>query len=274
MAWNGLERNKLDYILTDLLPVELPESFSFRSFYDFLMKKENQNKINKLLDKLKEIKAQGLNKVFNKDWATTPLKYYILKGHDALREMSIIQPFSAINIFLFIELYQKDILYYFSKYNLFSLRYHIKSTDLFYKIRANQIIQYFSKQAKKVNKRVIQQVGNFYKIIPYESINSFTESKTWRMCNFKFRYYARIDYQSCFDSIYSHVFKWIIERITIDSKDASNPNLFITIDRILQNINGLSSNGLIVGPEFSRMISEILLQHIDNKVLYGISLCR
>jgi hypothetical protein len=90
------------------------------------------------------------------------------------------------------------------------------------------------------------------------------------MCNFKYRYYARIDYKSCFDSVYSHVFKWIIERITTDSKDAENSNLFITIDRILQNINGLSSNGLIVGPEFSRMIAEILLQHIDSKVLISL----
>lgn len=36
---------------------------------------------------------------------------------------------------------------------------------------------------------------------------------------------------------------------------------------MLQNINGKSSNGVIVGPEFSRMIAEILLQHIDNEVL-------
>jgi len=267
MAWNGLERNKLDYILTDLLPVELSESFSFRSFYNFLMKKENQKKINKVIYNLKKSQAQGLSKIFNNTWATMPFKYNILKGHDALREMSIIQPFSAINIFLFIELYQKDILYYFNKYHFFSLRYHIKSTDLFYKIQSNQTIYYFSRQAKQVEKRAIQQIGNFFKIIPFESINSFTESRIWRMCNFKFRYYARLDYQSCFDSIYSHVFKWIIERTTTDSKDAKNSNLFITIDRILQNINGLSSNGLIVGPEFSRMISEILLQHIDNKIL-------
>ena len=270
MAWNGLERNKIDYILTDLLPVELPESFSFRPLYDFLMKKNNQKRINRVIYDLKKIQAQGLKKVFNNNWATTPLKYNILKGHNSLREMSIIQPLSAINIFLFIELYQKDILFFFSKYHSFSLRFHVKSTDLFYKLRSKQEIYYFSKQAKQINKQAIQQVGNYYKIIKFESINAFTESRIWRMCNFKYKYYARIDYQSCFDSIYSHVYKWIIERITTDSKDANNSNLFINIDRILQNINSLSSNGIIVGPEFSRMISEILLQHIDNKVLISL----
>ena len=44
----------------------------------------------------------------------------------------------------------------------------------------------------------------------------------------------------------------------------------MAIDRILQNINGKSSNGVVVGPEFSRMIAEILLQHIDKEVLQNL----
>ena len=59
----------------------------------------------------------------------------------------------------------------------------------------------------------------------------------------------------------------MIERNVVDAKDANNSHLFITIDRILQNINGRSSNGIVVGPEFSRMMAEILLQHIDNEIL-------
>lgn len=45
MGWKGLERDKLDYILTDLLPVELSEMFSFRPFYDFLMQNEYSDAI-------------------------------------------------------------------------------------------------------------------------------------------------------------------------------------------------------------------------------------
>lgn len=90
------------------------------------------------------------------------------------------------------------------------------------------------------------------------------------MCNFKYKYYAKLDYKACFDSIYTHAFSWIIERNVNDAKDANNSNLFITIDRILQNINGRSSNGIVVGPEFSRMIAEILLQHIDNEILMSL----
>ena len=38
----------------------------------------------------------------------------------------------------------------------------------------------------------------------------------------------------------------------------------------MQNINGRFSNGIVVGPEFSRMMAEILLQHIDKEVLYSL----
>ena len=42
--------------------------------------------------------------------------------------------------------------------------------------------------------------------------------------------------------------------------------MYAAIDRILQNINARTSNGIVVGPEFSRMIAEILLQKIDMSV--------
>ena len=269
MGWKGLERNKLDYILTDLLPVEISELFSFSQFYNFLLEKGKQKELNNLISTMRKNKAEG-KQMFVSNWSTRPLKYRILKGNGTMREMSVIQPFSAINLYLFIECCQKEILNYFEKNHIFSIRYHRKCTDLYYKARFGKSIQYFHSQEQHSGKRVIQQTANYYRIFPFESINSFTGSRAWRMCNFKYKYYAKLDYKACFDSIYTRAFSWIIERNVNDAKDANNSNLFITIDRILQNINGRSSNGIVVGPEFSRMIAEILLQHIDNETLMSL----
>jgi hypothetical protein len=271
MGWKGLERNKLDYILTDLLPVELSELFSFRPFYDFLMEKDRRKTLYSLSKKLKEAQAESKGIMFFGSWATMPFKYNILKGNDSLREMSVMQPLSALNLYLFMECYQKDILNFFNNHNCFSIRYHEKNSDLYYKTRSKCAIEYFPREMRRrIGKAAVQQTGRFFKIAMFESINSFADSRLWRMTNFKYKYYAKMDYKSCFDSIYSHVYKWIIERNVIDSKDAKNSNLFITIDRILQNINGRQSNGLIVGPEFSRMVAEVLLQHIDTEVMFAL----
>lgn len=265
MGWNGLERNKLDYILTDVLPVELSELFSFSRLYSFLLRKKNQKILNKIIETIKINKASN-KEIFKSGWSSKPLKYMILKGSNSLRKMSVIQPFSALNLYLFIECYKKDIINYFEKKHIFSIRYHRTAVNLYYKVRQRNIAHYFQKQSIRTGRCVVQQAGNFFKIAPFESLNAFIDSRHWRISNFEYKYYAKIDYKSCFDSIYTHAFTWIIERNTIDAKEARNSNLFVIIDRILQNINGRFSNGIVVGPEFSRMAAEILLQHIDREV--------
>lgn len=265
MGLKGLERNKLDYILTDVLPVELSELFSYSRFYSFLLRKENQKILNEIIHKLKKNKANN-KKLFNNGWCTKPLKYMILKDTDSLRKMSIVQPLSALNLFLFLECYKKDIIHYFETNHIFSIRYHKTTDDLYYKVKKRNVVHYFQKQSMRTGRSILQQAGNFFKIAPFESLNAFIDSKHWKMANFKYKYYAKLDYKACFDSIYTHAFTWIIERNTNDAKGAENSNLFIIIDRILQNINGRFSNGIVVGPEFSRMVAEILLQHIDKEV--------
>lgn len=265
MGWDGLERNKLDYILTDVLPVELSELFSFSRLYSFLLRKKNQKILNKIIETIKINKAKN-KEIFKSGWSSKPLKYTILKGSNSLRKMSVIQPLSALNLYLFIECYKKDIIHYFEKKHIFSIRYHRTAVNLYYKVKQRNIAHYFQKQSIRTGRGVVQQAGNFFKIAPFESLNAFIDSRHWRISNFEYKYYAKIDYKSCFDSIYTHAFTWIIERNTIDAKEAHNSNLFIIIDRILQNINGRFSNGIVVGPEFSRMAAEILLQHIDREV--------
>lgn len=271
MGWKGLERNKLDFILTDTLPVEVSELFSFSQFYNFLLNKEQHKNLNTIIETIKRKKALSNQTMFENKWSAKPLKYKILKGTSSYREMSIINPFSALNMFLFMECYQKDILDYFDKEHCFSIRYHKKNTDLYYKNKKGKALEYFQTQVKNLEKEVIQQTGTYFRIAPFESINAFTDSRVWRLCNFKYKVYAKMDYKSCFDSIYTHAYSWIIERNVIDAKNARNSHLFITIDRVLQNINGRSSNGIVVGPEFSRMIAEIVLQQIDKEVMIALS---
>lgn len=268
----NIERNRLDYLLTDIMPVEVSELFSFGKFYEYLLSR--QTEIDSIIQEMKALKANNGEIPFQGNWggwASTPLKYNILKGTSSLRELNLVQPLAALNIYFFMECYQKEILDYLEENSSFSLRYHRKNSDLYYKKRINRITNYFEKTSRKLEKSVLQQTGAYFKIYKFNSVSSFTNSRLWQQCNFKYRHFAKVDYKSCFDSIYTHAYKWIIEKNTVDSKSAKNANLYITIDRVLQNINGRSSNGVIVGPEFSRMIAEILLQQIDVEVKLNLS---
>lgn len=262
---NKIKRNELDFILTDILPEELSINFSYKDFYDFLMEKDNFKRINDLSDGLKKQKANN-NKMFSTGWVTAPMKYLIKKDNNSFREMSIIHPFSVINIYYFITIYQKEIINYFESGNKFSIRSYKNNTSLYFlsnKKMSNYQITSYSKK-KELNHRNIN--NKYFKITPHTSIISFHQSKRNTLNNLYYSHYAKLDYKGCFDSIYSHSYKWIISDEVKESKKMCNSSLLLTIDRLLQNINSFKSNGILIGPEFSRMITEILLQHIDQVV--------
>jgi hypothetical protein len=271
MQIKNIKRNPLDYLLTDILPVEISEFFTFRYFYDFLQKNgpllnKEMTEIVKMKNSTKKqivLKMTDTPKAQKSMWSTIPFKFHISKKNSGLRELNILQPIAAVQVLYFITAYQDDILIHLQKGSIFSLRYHKKSNSLYYKQRQRKFIEYFSDISNTLQKRTVEQTGRFFEQTPYKSIVGFINSDEWHNLCSKYKYFARIDYKSCFDSIYTHAYKWILSRDVNDSKAFSNTNLFTTIDRLLQNINAYSSNGLVVGPEFSRMLAELLLQKID-----------
>ena len=109
---NNIKRNQLDYILTDILPNELSELFSFKYFYDFLLNKRKD--VKEMIDKVIKAKNKSASEqvlfLGSINWATMPLKYTIMKGLHSSREISLLQPMAAVQIFLFITAYQKELL--------------------------------------------------------------------------------------------------------------------------------------------------------------------
>ena len=161
----NIERNRLDYLLTDIMPVEVSELFSFGKFYEYILSR--QNEIDDIIHKMRESKAKNSETPFSGNWgiwASTPLKYSILKGTNGTRELNLVQPIAALNMYFFIECYQKEILDSFEDKSCFSLRYHRKNTDLYYKKKIKRIADYFEKTSRKIDKGVLQQTGAFFKI--------------------------------------------------------------------------------------------------------------
>lgn len=273
MKNTNIRRNQLDYLITDTLPVELPELYSLHRFYQYLLEKEPANNLKLARQALLERKHKNERKLFNgSSWSTTPLKFKIQKNQKTTRTLSLIQPLSAINLYLFIDLYQKEILALLEENSIFSIRYHSNNSNLYYKAKKNKTIEYIEEKSHYFKRDIIQQSGLYFKIKTSNSLTEFFNSVRWEIANHQFKFFAKTDYKSCFDSIYTHAYKWLVEPNTIDSKNADNTNLHITIDQILQHINGKSSNGIVIGPEFSRLISELLLQKIDISVYNDLSI--
>lgn len=262
---NKIRRNELDIILTDLLPVEISEAFTMVPFYQYLNK--NISKLNELEKKLTTTKYSN-DVVFERGWFSTPLKYEVFKNVDTTRTLSVLNPFAMVQVYLFIKLYGDSILNRLEKNSLFSIRYHSPKSSLYYLRKRDGFVEYLDKEMiESMRIESIESTGMFFNIKDFSRIVKFFSSNQWFRLNTQYKYFAKLDYQSCFDSIYTHTFKWAVSKNVIDSRNYSKTNHVLSvIDRILQQINSSISNGIVVGPEFSRMIAEILLQHIDIEV--------
>ena len=81
----NIERNRLDYLLTDIMPVEVSELFSFGKFYEYILSR--QNEIDDIVHEVRASKAKNTETPFSGNWASTPLKYSILKGTSSTRDL-------------------------------------------------------------------------------------------------------------------------------------------------------------------------------------------
>jgi sulfur relay (sulfurtransferase) DsrC/TusE family protein len=78
----------------------------------------------------------------------------------------------------------------------------------------------------------------------------------------------QVDISKCFDSIYTHSLPWAVlgksqTKFDLEKSKKTFPGRF---DSLMQNLNHNETNGIVIGPEFSRIFAEIILQSVDRKV--------
>lgn len=80
------------------------------------------------------------------------------------------------------------------------------------------------------------------------------------------RYEIRLDINSFFNNIYTHSIPWAIHTKAVAKKDQS-PNLWGNqLDSCIRGMNHKQTNGILVGNAVSRIISEIILCRIDERI--------
>ena len=78
----------------------------------------------------------------------------------------------------------------------------------------------------------------------------------------------KFDISRCFDSIYTHSLSWALDnkKIVKDNLNEYNNSFGGKFDKIMQQMNYNETNGIVIGPEFSRIFAELILQKIDKNV--------
>ena len=83
----------------------------------------------------------------------------------------------------------------------------------------------------------------------------------------KFHFMMNMDIASCFYHIYTHSIAWAIKGKECAKNNIDAISFETTFDKLMQRSNYNETNGILVGPEVSRIFAEIIFQRIDLNVL-------
>jgi hypothetical protein len=274
-------------ILSDVLPFEIPLTFSNRHMYDFLVSKVIEIKNNSI--KWKDSNAvtseiikllfgfngkiiAGNELIYEKkiELKTIPFNFKISHKENDFRELSIIHPKNQLLLIDFYENNKQLILHYCS-ISPFSIR---KATSIakfiYYKDSTHKknISENQRNDAVEMYNKEYESLRTFFVYKKYSNIHKFYESFKYHQCEKKYDKLFKFDISKCFDSIYSHSISWALlnKEIVKDNIKLSDKTFGGKFDNLMQNLNYGETNGIVIGPEFSRIFAELILQRVDKNV--------
>lgn len=253
------QRNKF-FLQTEVLPVEIPILFSNSPLYTEI-------------DEILENYSDKINKkIF--DTYTTPLFFTIPKKDDSLRKIALVHPLSQMTMLFFTLKYDQMIVNLTSQ-SEFSSRVPVKlnkttvRNDEVNMMKLKRIEEEYglTSELSITEEDIDFSFRGYYSYSPGKKLTSLMKSNHFRRNKNKFRYFLKLDIQNFFPSIYTHSLTWAILGSKELGKSMIGTNysgLFSSAtDLVCQKSNNNETNGIIVGPEFSRIIAEILLARVD-----------
>lgn len=271
-----LRYKKERVVLSDVLPYEVPLTFSNRHFYHFLVSNKiefSNGKINyqnsgKALETLVSlIFGHEPNPEPNKEksFISIPFGYKISHKENEYRELTICHPRNQLQVIDFYEKF-KELIIYYCDISPFSIRKpHRIAKFTFHKDKAHY--DNLSGENSKVEEhdKEYENLRSFFVYKEYSNVYKFYESYKFHNCEKKYNNLLKLDISKCFDSIYTHSLSWALlnkesVKENIGASKKTFPGLF---DDLMQKLNYNETNGIIIGPEFSRIFAELILQSID-----------
>lgn len=289
-----LSYSKERVLFSDVLPYECPIIFSNRYLYRFLAKYlwigEEQKIDNIAWNVLKQSKrwdqkdanafAALLFGCYEKGKRIGPLQhklndlfypyqFNIAHKTNKNRTLSIIHPYNQWQVVEFYEQYKYSILYLCNQSSYSIRKPHKIAQYFYYRDRLHRKLSGHESDKVELFFNEYENLRTYFSYEKYANIYKFYEDYRYQRAEKKFKYLVKFDLQSCFDSIYTHTISWATAGGADKVKVLPGYHgswVGDAFDNLMQSVNARETNGIVIGPEFSRIFAEIILQYIDQKV--------
>jgi hypothetical protein len=284
-------------LLSDVLPFEAPIIFSNRELYKFTSEldlrysekcfnwqkcAEHVESIIKIILGIDQIEqatdyvgltGEKRRKIKCEQNQTIPFEFSTLHNKNEMRQLSIFHPRNQI---MLTDLYDKhkELMIYLCNKSPYSIR-HPASISKCYIWKSNKSIAQFDEESIELSDQSYENLKSFFVYKEYSNIFKFYESKKYHSCEKIYNKMAKLDVSKCFQNIYTHSIAWAVYSKDIAKENLDNKKLSWSFadqfDKIMQLMNHNETNGILIGPEISRIFAEIILQGIDNILLESLN---
>jgi len=240
-------------LLTEVLPFETPVRFSNWGSFNYCIK-------NDILSS-----DQILKRIFDKKRFSIPFSFKIKKDLIGSRTLQLVHPSCS-----------ELIVNFYSNFDTMIARSCTKSN---FSIRIpHSISSYFitdgteGERSKYIEKMVETDAyaASYFNYKLFSHIHKFFDSPEFSSLEKKFSKMAHIDILKFFPSIYTHTISWAVrgksETKKLLNRGRNDKSFTAEFDRLMQYMNYNETNGIPIGPELSRIFSEIIMQKIDCSI--------
>lgn len=243
-------------LLSEVLPFETPLFFDNYGFYNKLVSGDIDENFIEDTFKLKKVSF------------SIPFNYDVKRnGGNGVRRLSVIHPVQQLEIVDFYERYDL-LLVKNSIGSPFSLRHINDVAKLYYNTSHELIVDYDKTRVEMEDDDKDTQVYVSY--FSYKEIDRmykfFKDMPMFRLEQ-KYEKLHKLDVAKCFYHIYTHSIAWALEGKAFAKAHLKEERLSSKFDKLMQHCNYNETNGIVVGPEVSRIFAEIIFRRIDFRVL-------
>lgn len=256
-----VSRSKYRVAQSDLLPYEKPIFFSNRFFSRFLKYYGVVVKDGRLV--ATKHPEPGLNEFLcliggDPSDRRPCFQYYIAKTDDKEgRLLSIIHPYHQVRMVEFYDRY-KTVMLDFCQKSHFSIRHPVAIVTL----RRVKAESWDFLSERKESDHTPSDQKTFFSYSLFDNINEFYDDDLFLQAESKYGIMSKSDLEKCFESIRPELLSKAMFGMDMSSASGTFAGEFFELN---QSYLG-KDKGIVIGPEFSRIYAEIILQSIDLQV--------
>ena len=197
--------------------------------------------------------------------ATKPFEFRIQHKLDAYRSLAIPHIRSQFWLVDFYKKHKETIIYHAGGES-FSLRKPVKVASHSYfsdKLFLNRFDKGYD--AIETYEKEYENLRSFFVYKKYSNIYKFYESYEFHRNEQNFDKLLKLDISKCFDSIYTHSISWAhygkakVKQQFLEPEGRPTKGTFPDrFDQLMQMMNGRETNGIIIGPEVSRIFLSLI----------------